>query len=129
MFDPRIKLDVAAAGALLPEHLYSKADDDGSDGPDGEDGGVVVVVTRGVTEWVAEGDRQVSFGWDWVYDPNSHRLQGLWNTLRTNLAVVDDEGKELGEACVRLCAARLMTHAHWERVLSEALGLPVLLPN
>ena len=125
MFDPRIKLDIAAAGALVPVHTYSTPDPE----PPGAEGGTATVITRGVTEWVADAERQVSFGWDWEYDPGSRRLQGLWHTLRTNLVVVDDEGQELGESCTRLCAARLMTRAHWEKVLGVALGLPVALPN
>jgi hypothetical protein len=58
MFDPRIKLGIAAAGALVPVHTYSTPDPD----PSGSEGGAATVVTRGVTEWVADAERQVSFG-------------------------------------------------------------------
>ena len=129
MFDPHVKLGIAAAGELAPAHLYSKADADSASPDDPRGAGAVAAVTRGVTEWVAQADRQVSFGWDWEYDPNSRRLLGLWHTLRTNLKVVDDEGQDLGDSVTRLCAARLMTRAQWERALGEALGLPVSLPS
>jgi hypothetical protein len=119
MLDVHLRLGVTACGQLQPEHLHTF-----SDPPEPGAAGAEV---RGQTEWVAAAPRTLTFSWDWAYDPHTRVLQGLWHTLRTNLQVVEDDGTDLGDACTRLCVARLMTRVRWEHVVARALDLPLRL--
>jgi hypothetical protein len=123
MFDPLIRLRPEDLLELQHVHLYSELDSE-STNPHAKAGTVC-----GYTEW-ASANRQpaLSFSWDWVYDPGTQRLQAQWSSLRTNLRVVDAQGEDLGVECTRLCVARLMTRASWERVIAESLGLVLTMP-
>lgn len=122
MFDPLIRLRPEDLLELQQVHLYSELDGD-SAGPHAHSGSVT-----GYTEW-ASANRQpaLSFSWDWTYSPQSQFLQAHWSSLRTNLRVVDAQGEDLGADYTRLCVARLMTRASWERVIADNLGFALSL--
>ena len=123
MIDPLIRLRTEDLLELQHVHLYSELDGDPLD--PGAKAGTV----SGYTEW-ASANRQpaLSFSWDWTYSPETQRLQAQWSSLRTNLRVVDSQGEDLGVECTRLCVARLMTRASWERVIAESLDLALTMP-
>ncbi|WP_458233053.1 DUF4902 domain-containing protein [Roseateles sp. P5_E8] len=123
MIDPLIRLRTEDLLELQHVHLYSELD--GNPLAPGVKAGTV----SGYTEW-ASANRQpaLSFSWDWTYSPETQRLQAQWSSLRTNLRVVDSEGEDLGVECTRLCVARLMTRASWERVIAESLDLALTMP-
>ncbi len=81
----------------------------------------------GTTEWSSRRvDRaRVNFGWDWVYDRGSQRIESQWSTLRSNALLLDGAGMELGEQGLRVCLALHMTRLRWERVVADHLGLPL----
>jgi Domain of unknown function (DUF4902) len=115
MFDVHVRLRIEDLASLPVEHIYSELEEAG-----GETG-----LISGFTEWRAQATRLVSCGWDWTYESASAQLSAQWSSLRTNLMVVDDAGQDMGVECARLCLARLMTHARWERVVAGELGLPL----
>ncbi|WP_326542877.1 DUF4902 domain-containing protein [Pseudorhodoferax sp.] len=123
MYDPLIRLRAERLQEIHVAHLHSEQDDGA------EPAGMRVQETSGYTEWATpEHLPALSFGWDWTYDRRSRRLQAHWTSLRTNLRVVDVAGDDLGDECIRLCVARIMTRACWERVVAQSLGLALVMP-
>lgn len=123
MFDPLIRLQAGDMQGLQVSHLLTEWDDPASAANPANG------VASGYTEWSTPGRTpSLSFGWDWSYDHRSQRLEGHWRSLRTNLRVVGPDGEDLGDECTRLCAARLLTRAQWERGVAEALGVSLAMP-
>lgn len=122
MFDAYVRLSIENLQGLKITHVHSEMEDVLS--PDADQAQPMV---QGFTEWSAPGDRAISFGWDWTFEPDKNRLLARWTTLRTNLMLIDEDGSDLGNDCMRLCVARLMTRVCWEETISELLGLALKL--
>jgi Domain of unknown function (DUF4902) len=119
MLDVRIRMRAEELTEVRPTHLFSEiASATPTDLASPESAPI-----KGTTEWIAEGQRKLTFGWEWTYEPVSARYEGCWHTLSTNLLVVDSEGTDMGVDCLRLCVARLMTRSHWETVIAAALRM------
>lgn len=116
MIDPFVRLRLEEFNGLSHRHLYSEVD--GELPPTQH--------LSGYTEWISNsGKPALSFSWDWNYDRGSQRLQAEWDSLRTNLKVIDQDGADLGDDCTRLYVARQMDQAQWERVIADTLGLEI----
>jgi hypothetical protein len=124
MFDPLIRLRLDELQGLQHQHRYSELDPQQSMlrlPPLG--------LLSGSTEWASEGRMPVlSFSWDWDYDRQAQRLEAHWHSLRTNLRVLDADGGDPGFAGTRMFLSRLLTNAHWERVVAHSLDLPLSMP-
>lgn len=119
MIDVHIRLQIDALNARSQVHLYSQFIRPESD--EVRSGSV-----SGLTEWSSEdGIPALSFSWDWSYDRRLRCIEGHWDTLRTNLRLVDAAGEDLGDECVRVCVARLMNRHQWERQVADALALDI----
>lgn len=123
MFDTFVRLPVADLAGIAPWHLQSGVDD----GP--AEGSASHGTLSGFTEWAAGSQRVLSMGWDWTFDRESRRLTAHWNTLRTNIMVINDGGSDLGREGTRTCIANLMSNVGWESVTASALGLPWPAPH
>ncbi len=122
MLDIYVRLHIDDLRELRTSHLYSELENGLElDEPD-------AALLRGFTEWSAPAERVLSFGWDWSFDPEAGVMLGEWASLRTNLMVIDDAGLDMGQDCTRLCVARLMTRARWERAVATSLALPLRMP-
>ncbi|MBV1774278.1 DUF4902 domain-containing protein [Burkholderiaceae bacterium DAT-1] len=102
-------------------HLYSEMDelDPASCLPLGK--------IRGYTEWAS--NRRpcaLSFSWDWDYDCRRLSIDARWETLRTNVRMVDHEGTHLNDWDTRRFIAHLMTELQWEHTISSVLGLTLM---
>jgi hypothetical protein len=122
MFDAYVRLSIANVHDLQVTHIHSELEDMLPAQAD-----QAQPMLQGFTEWSAPGDRAISFGWDWTFEPDKNRLLARWTTLRTNLMLIDESGTDLGNDCMRLCVARLMTRACWEDTISGLLGLQLKL--
>jgi hypothetical protein len=123
MLDPLIRLQAGDMQDLQVSHLYTEWDDPAF--AESSSAGVA----SGYTEWSTPSRTpSLTFSWDWTYDRQSQRIEGHWRSLRTNLRVVGPGGEDLGDECTRLCAARLMTRAQWERCIADALGVELAMP-
>jgi hypothetical protein len=111
--DVTIRVAEAELERLLPRHMYSALDEPADDAPS----------LCGVTEWKVPGARALSFGWDWSAGPGT-RLLGHWGTLRTNVVLVDAQGRVLPEAALQRGVEQLMLRWQWQRVVAQVLGLP-----
>jgi len=115
MLDVYVRLSVMEAERLAPRHLYSALDDDAPCD-------MATPTLQGVTEWVADGPRTLSFGWDWSA-PIDIGLVAHWSSLRTNLMLVDEAGVDLDAAATRACVARVMERCGWQRDVVRILDL------
>lgn len=117
MINPLVRLSVAELQARHTVHLYSEID---RLEPTEQSFGTVT----GFTEWASQHlSPSLSFSWDWTYDHRSQMVQGHWQSLRTNVRLVDEDGTDLSPGLMRQCVARLMTQLCWERVIADAVGL------
>lgn len=119
MFDAYARLPLHLFQQLTPAHLYSEADD----AQDGEAATGPNDTVQGFTEWTAPGERALTFGWDWSFEPRTGQWSGHWETLRTNLMVTGPNGEDLGTECTRTCVSDLMRQVQWDLAVAEALSL------
>jgi hypothetical protein len=113
--DPSVRLPVPEADRLICRHLHSEvlgADDATAQAYPG---------TCGITEWVADGARTLSFGWVWFYAPGAGGLQADWDSLSTNLLLVDDRGCDLPVGQLRRWFRHHIARADWPAVVAAAL--------
>jgi len=120
MLDLYARMSVDECLRLQPSHLHSELDD-ASDGADRD--GQAPPVLQGFTEWTAPGERTLTFGWDWTFEPGTGEWSGHWGTLRTNLVVTDPSGADLGDEKTQDCVSKLMARAGWARAVADVLRL------
>ncbi len=70
-----------------------------------------------------EGTRQLSFGWDWCWDPQTRLMLADWRHLRTNALVVDDCGRSLTAAETYPYVEQLLSACQWQAATCRCLGL------
>ena len=118
-----VALRVCEFESLLPHHLFSVLDDETLDDDDG-----TTDALEGTTEWAApwRNGRQLTFGLDFRFNPARKHVEARWTMLRTNAIVVDDQGIDQGKDCLRLCAASMLTRAHWEQAVLIQLNIESL---
>lgn len=116
--DPWVRLHFSQLLALQPHHLYSSFDEDVA-----EDMAIRSPNSAGVTEWATDGTRQLSFGWDWCWDPQTRLMLANWRHLRTNALVVDDAGRSLTAAETYPYVEQLMATCQWQAATCRCLGL------
>lgn len=124
MFDAYVRIRLDALKAIVPSHLQSGVDLD----PEPSRLDAVAAVT-GFTEWVADASRTLSLGWDWSFDPLTRQLLANWQTLRTNVMLVGDDGADLGREQTRRDIAQWMASTNWQGTTASACGLPALQGN
>src|SRR5689334_8473235 len=101
-----IRVLAAECALLRPEHLFSEIDEEPLSDQDGSNEFV-----EGTTEWVAAWQgRQLSFGLDWQLQRSKRVMLGCWDTLRTNLIIVDADNVDQGKECVRSCVERMLNN-------------------
>ena len=69
---------------------------------------------RGFTEWTTDDQRVVSVGWDWVTASDGD-IRLAADSLRTNLMVVDAQGRDLGAEATSACILQLLGTMQWQR--------------
>lgn len=89
-----LTVDELCAGALV--HLVSGVDQEG--GGAGACGAVATVIT-GYTEWISQGERVLTLGWDWQMwsEGDTVRLQRI-GPPSSNLMLQSPERRDLGHA-------------------------------
>ena len=119
MFDAYIRIRLVALKAIVPSHLQSGVD------PVPELSRLeAVAAATGFTEWVADASRTLSLGWDWSFDPLTRQLLANWQTLRTNVMLVGDDGADLGREQTRRGIVEWMASTDWQAMAASACGLP-----
>ncbi|HET9644151.1 MAG TPA: DUF4902 domain-containing protein [Burkholderiaceae bacterium] len=117
-----IKVRIAECASLRPEHLFSEIDEEPLSDPELNND-----FLNGTTEWVAAWQgRQLSFGLDWRLQRSKRMMLGCWDTLRTNLIIVDADDVDQGKECLRSCVERILNNVQWEETVMAHLHRDLL---
>jgi hypothetical protein len=120
--DPCVRLPLHEADRLTCRHLHSEILEPEDPAARAYRG------TCGITEWIADGARTLSFGWVWFYAPGAGGLQADWDSLSTNLLLVDEHGRDMPDGQLRRWFRQHIAAANWAAVVVAALlpdGLPL----
>jgi hypothetical protein len=119
MFDVYVRVRLDALKGIRPSHLQSSVDQDASDHARHRSAELVC----GFTEWVAVADRTLSVGWDWSFDPATGLLAADWETLRTNVMLLGEDGVDLGREQTRRIVSHWMSATPWQAATAAACRL------
>jgi hypothetical protein len=119
MFDVYIRVRPEALKGVRLSHLQSSVDQEAGDAAAARGAGAVT----GFTEWIACADRTLSVGWDWTFDPVSGSLTADWQTLRTNIMLVGEDGRDLGRQQTRQALSHLAAATPWPVAVAQDCGL------
>jgi hypothetical protein len=115
----RVELFVEDFDSLTPTHLFSLIENDHSSDIEASANADFL---QGLTEWFAPWQgRRLTFGIDWCFQKSTRVITARWTTLRSNVIVVDRAGADLGEDCLHLYVALIMTRVRWEEAVIEAM--------
>lgn len=106
-----IRLSQAALHKMYLAHLISGVDEDR---PACDDDATLMAIT-GYTEWISEGDKVVTVGWDWLmrYGDDGLRLERT-SEPRSNLMVQDMDRKDMGPHGSTALLACVIDNFHWQ---------------
>jgi hypothetical protein len=114
-FDVRLRLTTSEFCKLQLTHLYSDVELP-------QRSAAQESLLHGFTEWTAPSTRRLSFGWDWTFNRTLALFHADWESLRTNIVLLDAAGHEMGPTGTRRCVAERMVGSHWDWSVAEALG-------
>lgn len=118
--DGYMRCTVPELHALTLIHLHTAIDEDDMDLPDRTQGCLPALV-HGYTEWISNAEPTVSLGWDWSLEwSNGHAQCQLLNLPRTNLMMVDAEGRDLGDKKTLKVLQDYIVQFDWSDVVVHA---------
>jgi hypothetical protein len=95
--DGYMRCTIPELHALKLIHLHTAIDEDDIDLPDRTQGCLPALI-HGYTEWISDTEPTVSLGWDWCLEWYEGQAQcRSLNMPRTNLMMIDQEGRDLGD--------------------------------
>lgn len=117
--DGYIRLPRGALGQIRLVHLVSGLDEEERTGAVG----AVHSAICGYTEWATASAPAVSVGWDWHIDTLSRPLSAACrDTPRSNVMLVDEQGRDIGPDRTARCLRRLVEGMEWKPVVLDAIG-------
>lgn len=123
-FDFYVRLHEAALSRMAWIHLESGVDllDERDDSPCDRllEGARLSGAIRGYTEWVSESLPLISFGWDWSMTL-SGTLQLNRHSIRTNVMLLDECGRDLGRSASVAGVVRLIDQRQWQEAVLSAM--------
>ncbi|UXH77463.1 DUF4902 domain-containing protein [Roseateles amylovorans] len=123
-FDFYVRLHEAALSRMAWVHLESGLDllDEQDDRPCNRlvEGAQLGSEIRGYTEWISESLPVVSFGWDWSMTLTG-TLQLNRHSIRTNLMLLDECGRDLGRLASVQGVMRLIDQREWQAAVLSAM--------
>jgi len=85
--------------------------------------GAVYSDISGYTEWATTSAPAVSVGWDWHIDTLCRPVSAASrDTPRSNVMLVDEQGRDIGPDHTARCLQRLVEALEWKPVVMDAIG-------
>ena len=117
--DGYIRLPRRALDQLRLVHLVSGLDGEACAGA----AGAVYSAISGYTEWATTSSPAVSVGWDWHIDTLARPVSAACrDTPRSNVMLVDEQGRDIGPDHTARCLQRLLDTLEWKPVVLGAVG-------
>jgi hypothetical protein len=86
--------------------------------------GAISTEIRGYTEWIGTSSPSVTIGWDWQMDgEHNHILLRKLSAARSNIMLLDGEGKDLGQARTELMLDLLLETMDWSREVQRKIAV------
>ena len=102
-------------------HLISGMDEDGPD--DLADYAVPTLIT-GYTEWIGEGDPELTIGWDWKMTFDASRVQLVRvSEPCSNVAIHGDDGSALGPVVTARYLANKVDGFNWQEEALQYINI------
>lgn len=122
VIDFYVRLAAQQLGAMVLTHLESCIDtyDQNEPTPREFNSACAPPSIRGFTEWGSQFPSAASVGWDWVLT-GPRQLELDRNSIRTNLMLVDANGKDCGQEATVLAVTRLIEQTPWQAVVLQAV--------
>lgn len=117
--DSYIRLTYTALQTIPLEHLISSVDEELPANP--QDHAMLTTIS-GYTEWLSRVKPGITLGWDWQLSfveglPELRRI----NSPRSNLMLVDEQHKDLGEPDSSALLAEFIDQFDWQTTVWQAI--------